>query len=154
MVDCNNCTLKKKKHIPLYAINNHYACSLMQESILPHQAGDQEVALTDKENMISDLHTSPVGGGRPGLGQVVDVVVDVSVTGVVVRPQRRQHGKALLLRGLTFGVAQHVLVESVWIPTREVQSKCDVAIRVDLKRVYHSSVIVCHTYISCDVPLP
>ena len=76
--------------------------------------------------------TSPVDGGRPGLGQVIDVVVDISVNGVVVRPQRRQHGKALLVRGLTFGVAQHVLVESVRVAALVVQSECSVTISVDL----------------------
>ena len=86
-----------------------------------------------KQTNLTNLHASLVGGGRARLCQVVDVVVHVSVTGVVVRPQRRQHGKTLLVRGLTFGVAQHVLVERAWIPTLEVQSKGDVAVRVDLK---------------------
>ena len=56
------------------------------------------------------------------------MIVDVPIAGVVVRPQRRQHCKALFPRGLAFGVAQHVLVESVRVPTLEVQTECDVTI--------------------------
>ena len=62
------------------------------------------------------------------------MIVDVAIAGVVVRPQRRQHSKALFVRGLTFVVAQHVFAEAVWIPTFEVQSESDVAVRIDLKR--------------------
>ena len=56
------------------------------------------------------------------------MIVDVPRAGVVVRPQRRQHCKALFLRSLAFGVAQQVLVESVRVPTLEVQTECDVTI--------------------------
>ena len=58
----------------------------------------------------TDLHSCLVGGCRPGLCLVEYVVVDLSLSSVIVRPQRRQHGKALLLGSLTFGVTQHVLV--------------------------------------------
>ena len=76
----------------------------------------------------TNLHSSLVSGRRPGLCQVVDVVVDLSISSVVVRPQRRQHGKALLLGSLTFGVSQHVLVQSVWVATLEIQSEGDVTV--------------------------
>ena len=72
------------------------------------------------------------------------MVVDLATSSVVVRPQRRQHGKALLLGSLTFGVTQHVFVQSVWVATLEVQSECDVAVCVDLKSVekYTTAVFV------------
>ena len=60
------------------------------------------------------------------------MIIDVSISGVIVGPQRRQHGKASLLRHLTFGVGEQVLVESVWVSTVEVQTESDVAIRVNL----------------------
>ena len=63
------------------------------------------------------------------------MVVDLSISSVVVRPQRRQHGKALLLGSRSFGVTQHVLVQSVWVPTLEVQSERDVTVRINLNPV-------------------
>ena len=56
------------------------------------------------------------------------MVVDLSMSGVAVRPQRGQHGKALLLSSVSFGVTQHVLVQSVWVATLEVQSEGDIAV--------------------------
>ena len=76
----------------------------------------------------TDLHSCLVGSCRPGLCLVVYVVVDLSVSGVVVCPQRRQHGKTLLLGSLTFGITQHVLVQSVWVATIEVHTEGDVAV--------------------------
>ena len=56
------------------------------------------------------------------------MVVDLSISGVVVRPQRGQHGKALLLGSFSFGITQHVLAQSVWVATLKVQSEGDVAV--------------------------
>ena len=78
------------------------------------------------------LYSSLVGGGRPRLCQVVYVIVDVSVVGVVVRPQRRKHGKTLFRCRLLFAVAQQFLSESVRVPALEVQSERSVTVRVDL----------------------
>ena len=80
------------------------------------------------------LHSRLLWSLRPWLCEVVDVVVDGAGPGVVVRPERRQHGKALLPGDPTFSDVQHVLGESVWISTGVVQSERDVAIRVDLIR--------------------
>ena len=63
------------------------------------------------------------------------MIVDVLGAGFVVRPQRRQHGEALFLCGLTFGVTQHLLVQCVRVATLEVQPECDVAVRVDLTKI-------------------
>ena len=61
------------------------------------------------------------------------MIVDGPRASVVVRPQRRQHGKALLVRGLTFGVAEQVFAKCVREPSLEVQPKGDVAVRVYLQ---------------------
>ena len=63
------------------------------------------------------------------------MVVVVPVDCVAVRPQRSQHGEALRRCGLTFGVSQHLLVQCVRVATLEVQSECDVAVRVDLNKI-------------------
>jgi len=78
------------------------------------------------------LHSRLLASLRPWLSEVVDVVIDGREPGVVVRPERRQHGKALLPSDATFSEVQHVLRQSVWISTGVVQSEGDVAIRVDL----------------------
>ena len=76
----------------------------------------------------TNLHSSLVLGCRSGLCLVVDLVVDLSISGVAVRPQRGQHGKTLLLSSFSFGVTQHVLAQPVWVATLEVQSEGDVAV--------------------------
>jgi len=58
-----------------------------------------------------------------------------------IRPHRRQHSKALLLRGDPFILTQHVLAEFVWIPAFEVKSKRHVAICVDLVTRNHDTAI-------------
>ena len=60
------------------------------------------------------------------------MIVDGPRASVVVRPQRRQHSKAFLVRGLTFGVAQQIFVKCVGEPSLEVQPKSDVTVRVYL----------------------
>ena len=60
------------------------------------------------------------------------MIVDVSMVGVVVRPERRQHSKAFIVRGLAFVIAKHALVESVWIPTLVVHAVRDVAVCINL----------------------
>ena len=76
----------------------------------------------------TNLHSSLVCGRGSGLCQVVHVVADLAISGVVVCPQWRQHGEALLLGSLTFGVTQHVLVQSVWVATLEIQAERDVTV--------------------------
>ena len=69
------------------------------------------------------------------------MIVDVPKSAERVRPHRRQHSKALLLRGDSFILTQHGLAEFVWIPAFEVQSKRYVAICVDLVTRNHDTPI-------------
>ena len=56
------------------------------------------------------------------------MVVDLSISSVVIRPQRGQHGKALLLGSFSFHVTQHVRAQPNWVATLKVQPESDVAI--------------------------
>ena len=97
----------------------------------------------------TDLRSNLFSADRPSLSLIVDVIIDTSLAGIVVRPHGGQHRESPMLRRSPLSVAQHFLIEFNRIPTRIAHTESHVAIGVYLNRKDDAAMSFCAVKRQC-----
>ena len=123
--------------------------NISQKHPLPVANSCNVHALIHVEMPSTDLRSNLFSADRPSLSLIVDVIIDTSLRGIVVRPHGGQHRESPMLRRSPLSVAQHFLIEFNRIPTRIAHTESHVAIGVYLNRKDDAAMSFCAVKRQC-----